>query len=155
MHRAAGDLHAVLERLLLRVKTRKSGQQGRVNVQDTLVERTHEGGAQQAHEARQAYQIDLAPVELIDQQSVIDFAIQAFRGDRDGIEPPVARDGKPAGFRPVADHHRYLRVEASGSRLIGYGFEVGSAAGEQNAQPLHRYSTRGPPRLAVMTRPTV
>ena len=42
MHRAAGDLHAVLQRLVLRVQTRKSRQQRRVDVQNALRKLAHE-----------------------------------------------------------------------------------------------------------------
>ena len=36
VHRAAGDLHAVLQRLVLRVETRECRQQRRMNIQNAL-----------------------------------------------------------------------------------------------------------------------
>src|ERR1019366_4812802 len=56
-------------------------------------------------------------------------------------------------FGTVGDHDSDFRGERSGGHAIGDGFEVGAAPRKENAQTLHRYTTRGPRRFCVTTWP--
>ena len=57
VHRAAGDLHAVVEGLGLRLEAGEGGQQRRMNVEDAVGEGVDEFRREQAHVAGQADQI--------------------------------------------------------------------------------------------------
>ena len=92
--------------------------------------------------------------KFLEQHAVVDLAVEAFRRDADRIQPALAARSRARGLparleittaisassRPVGD-------------VVGDRFEIGPAAGEQNPEPLHRYSTRGRPRRAATTSP--
>ena len=60
MNGGAGDTHAVLERLTLRIEAGKRRQQRRMDVQDPCWERVQERAAHDPHEAGQAHEADVA-----------------------------------------------------------------------------------------------
>ena len=134
MHRAAADLHAVLQRLVLRVEPRKGRQQRRMDVQNALRKLAHEMRAEQAHEAGQAHQVDVVLAQFRDQQAIVDFAIEALGRNGDGVQAALAGDLQAARFRAIGNHHRDLGVDRPGGDVVGDGFEIRSAAGEQNAR---------------------
>ena len=68
-------------------------------------------GAQQAHEAGQAHQVDVMLAQFRDQHAVVDFAIQALGGKADGVQAALAGDLQAAGLRAIGDHHGDLGVE--------------------------------------------
>src|SRR5579883_2980816 len=77
VHGAAGDLDAVFQRLLLGVEPGKGRQQGRMNVENPLRKGANKSGAEQAHEAGQAHQLDLVVSQLFDQHAVVNLAVEA------------------------------------------------------------------------------
>ena len=99
MHRAAGNLHAVVQRLPLRIEARKRGQQRGMNVQHAVRESPHEMRAQQPHEARQTDQFHLMRPQFFDQQLVVSFALQPLRRDHAHRNAALARDLEPRAHR--------------------------------------------------------
>ena len=63
VRRDTGNFHAVLVRLPIRLRPRKTGQQRRMNVNDLVFEPTNEIGLQDFHEARQHDKIHLGLLE--------------------------------------------------------------------------------------------
>src|SRR5258708_24259019 len=66
MNRASGDLHSMLQCLVLGVEPRESRKQGRMNIQDTLRVLSDEISAQQAHETSHANQLDPIFLQFLD-----------------------------------------------------------------------------------------
>jgi len=62
---------AIIERLLLRMKARVLGQQGRMNVENAIGERLTERGPKQAHETRQADKLDAGHAQSFHESHVI------------------------------------------------------------------------------------
>ena len=60
MHGRAGDAHAVLQRLPLRVEAGKRGQQRRMDVQDPVGKCVEQRRANQTHEPGEAHEIDVS-----------------------------------------------------------------------------------------------
>src|ERR1019366_8136428 len=56
-------------------------------------------------------------------------------------------------FGTVGDHDSDFRGDRASGHAIGDGFEVGAAPRKENAQTLHRYTTRGPRRFCGTTWP--
>src|ERR1019366_3520188 len=109
--------------------------------------------AEQPHETRQADQVHAVAVQFRRQHAVGYLAIQTFGWQAHGAQPARERRFEAARLRAVGDHHRNLGVQLVLGDVIGDGLEVRSAPGNQDAQALHRYSTRGRPRFRVTTLP--
>ncbi len=73
VHGAARDFYAVVERLFLRLQSRKRRQQRRVDVQDSIGELLHKPRREQAHVSCEAYEINLVLT-----QGLHDFAVVLF-----------------------------------------------------------------------------
>src|SRR5215469_4519496 len=58
VHGAAGDLHAVIKRLVLSIKPRKGRQQRRMNVDDPVRKRLHESRSDNSHVTGKANKVD-------------------------------------------------------------------------------------------------
>src|SRR5690242_2397765 len=74
MHRATGDLDAVLERLSLSIDAGKSRKQRRVYIEDAILERSHEVRTKQSHVARKTNELNSATLELTDDLPIVLFA---------------------------------------------------------------------------------
>src|SRR5438046_2689502 len=150
---ASRDLHSMLESLVLSVESRKCGKQRRMNIQDSLRVLADKTGAQQPHEAGQTDQFNLVRSQLLDQALVVYFAVEPLGRQADRVQPALPADLESARFRTIRDHHSDIGVEPARGDVMGDRFEIGSASGEQNPQPPHRYSTRGRLGLRGTTAP--
>jgi hypothetical protein len=139
MDRATGNFDAVLQGLSLRVQPGEGREQGRMNIQNLKRKFTHEPGAEQAHESRQANQIHFRTSQFLGQHAVINFAVQALGGNADGMETALTRHFQTARFRAIGNHDGDFRIQAAGGDVVRDGFEVGAASGKQNSKSLlHR-----------------
>src|SRR5439155_1309660 len=87
------------------------------------------------------------------QHAVIYFAIPALGWHTHRVEATLPRDLQAARFGTIRDHHGDGSLDRARGDVVRDGLEVRSTAGQQDAQPLHRYSTRGRPRLCGATTP--
>ena len=91
--------------------------------------------------------------ELFQKHAVIDFTVEALGGNANRVQAALAGHFQAARLGAIAEDHGNRRVQFAGGDAIGDGFEIRAAAGDQNAEALHRYSTRGPPRFCATTSP--
>src|ERR1035441_9722738 len=127
-----------------------------MNIQNAIGKFANEARAEQPHETRQADQIHVVLVQFGDEHAVVHLAIQTFGWQADRGQPSRERRFQPARLRPVRDDHRNLHAEHA-QRAARHArrnrLEVRAAPRDQDAQPLHRYSTRGLPRCTATTLP--
>ena len=106
VHGRAGDLHAVLERLALRVDAGERRQQRRVDVEDRVRERVEERRADQPHEAGEADERDAARAQLVRDRarrtSSRDGERAVIDDERLDARPP-RHASSPAALAPVRD----------------------------------------------------
>ena len=105
VHRHAADLDAVLDRLTLRVEAGERGQQRRVDVQDGVAESVEERRADQAHEAGEADETDVARAQLAHERPIVVVAGRPAVRDRCRVSrcPRAARARGPPR-RAIRDH---------------------------------------------------
>ena len=117
MHRATADLHAVLERLLLGVESRKRGQQRRMNVQNP------QGNAAQnsalSKRMKPARQTRSTPRLFSSATTCRSYSSRAnaFGRNAQRRQPALASDLEAARLRPVRDHHRDLGLHRPAATL--------------------------------------
>src|SRR5882724_8470709 len=131
---AAGELHAVVEGLLLRFEARERGEERGMNIQDALGKGGDEEWEEEAHVACEADEIDLVFAEDGGDLAVVGFALEAFGGD--GAGGNVAGGGafEAGGAGLVADDDGDFGAgDAACGDTIGEGFEVGAATAEEDA----------------------
>ena len=75
VHGGAGDAHAVLERLPLRVEAGKRRQQRRMDVEDAVRKRVEQRRADEAHEAGETDELDAARAQQLGQRAIVGVAI--------------------------------------------------------------------------------
>ncbi len=86
MYGAAAELHAIFERLLLRLKPRKRGQQRRMNVQNLSRELLHEPRREQAHVSGEHHQVYPGIAKGRHYGAVVLLALAAFAGQHYGFQ---------------------------------------------------------------------
>src|SRR5271165_2487500 len=137
VHGTARHLHAVVERLLLRVKSRKRRQQRRVDVQDAIGKLLYEPRRQQSHIASKADEIDFVVFQCGDDQTVVLLARYAFRRDDQRLQPAPPRRLDAGSVRLVGDDDSDDGVELARRNVVGDGLKVRPAPGKQDAKVLH------------------
>ena len=125
---APRDLHPVLERLMLRVKSRESRQQRRMDVHDAIRERLDKFGAEQAKKSCEAHEVNLISPEFLDHEAVVHRPVKAPGWKADGIESALASDLKACGGFSVGDDDCNLGVQATLLNGIGDGAKIRSSA---------------------------
>ena len=98
VHRHAGDLHAVRQRLLRRVHAWERRQQRRMDVENRVGIRVEERLAEQPHESRQADERDAMRVELRDEGALEELA----RRERAVIDRHCGNPGRLRAREPCA-----------------------------------------------------
>src|SRR5205814_705028 len=91
MHGAAGNLGAILERLLLRVESRKGRQQRRMDVENAVGKCAYEVRREQTHVSGKAYQVYLRALEFGNNLAFVLFARFALRSNDDRMQTALAR----------------------------------------------------------------
>src|SRR6059058_1427928 len=151
MHGAAGEFHPVFQRLALRFEARKRRQQRRMNIQDAIRKLGHEIGREQAHVAGKANQVDFVLVENGPNLTVVDFALQPFRGNhaRGDATRFGAIDSRSTSA--IADDNGDFRVrDAARSHGFRQSFKVRAAAAQEHANALgHKRETLAHPRVSA------
>src|ERR1019366_1135811 len=91
--------------------------------------------------------------EFFEKHAVVDFAVEAFGGNANGVQAALAGRFQAARLGAIGDDHGNRRVDFAIGDVIGDGLEIRAAAGDQNAEAVHLYSTRGWLRLCATTSP--
>jgi hypothetical protein len=130
----------VIERLPLRVETRKRRQERRMNVEDARWVGVKERPADEAHVAREAHEADVPALELAHDRAVAGVAIRVRPGvDVHRLDPGVPRARKSGGFASIRDDDGDLDVESPGTRRVDYRLKVGSSTRNEDAEAaVHR-----------------
>jgi hypothetical protein len=138
VNRDSRVFHAVLPSLVLRIHARERWKQRWVNIQNGVRESLDEDGAKPPHETREAHQLDIAVLELLDQLSIVLIARRESRlvliVDNESFDAGLLCPLQPGGIRTIGNHHRNLGVEALLSDGINKCLEVTPAARDEKAQ---------------------
>ena len=140
VHGRAGDLHAVPERLLLRIDAGKRRQQRRVDVEHRVRKRVEQPRADQAHEAGEADERRRARSS----SSCASRASKSSRlanwrwSDDQRLDAGVAGEVEPAGLGAVRDDDGDARVEVAARDRGDQRLKIAAAAGDQHAKTAHR-----------------
>ena len=98
----------------------------------------HEPGREQAHVSRQADQIDFVLLQRGDDFAIMLFARLALGWNDQGFESHALGDFEAAGLRLVGDDDGNAGVgNFARSDILGDGFEVRAASGEEDAEVFH------------------
>jgi len=137
VHGAPGESHTCGKRLSLRVESRKSRQQGRMNVDNSITPRLYEGRVENAHEPGQADQIDPPVAE----QSA-DFrgeSTPSATRDDDARNSCRSRKRESRRLAPIADNQDYFGGVGGISAGVKQRSQVRSAAREKYTHPQPRH----------------
>ena len=132
MHGAAAELDAVFERLALRLETRKRGQQRGMNIQDAARKGGDEIGREQAHESREADQVDAVFAERGDDQAVVASRSRPLEGIT-GVGMPRRRGLDRARLRDCSRRWRFARRGCGRRRRYRPGLRNWSRALKEHA----------------------
>ena len=135
MHRAAGELDAVVEGLGLRIEAGKGGQQRGMNIENALGKSSDELGREQTHITGETDEVDVVCLEAGDHVGIVLGAGAAF-GDERGVRQAEIFGGMESGrIGDVGEDDGDLDAgQTAGADGVGDGEEVGATAGEQNSQ---------------------
>ena len=135
---AAGDADAVLPGLVLGVEAGEGGEEGGVDVEDAVREGLNEGGGEQAEVAGEADEIDAGLVEVGEELLVMLGAFAAGGWDGNGGIAEGAGVGEAGGVRDIGkDNGDFGAGEMAVADGAIDGAEVGTAAGEEDAETSH------------------
>src|SRR5580704_1310698 len=101
----------MFQRLMLGVEAGERRQQRRVNVENAVGKLADETSAQQPHESGEADEIHLPLLQFLQQQPVVNFAIQALGWDRRGFDAPRARRLQTLSVGPAGNYHADFSLE--------------------------------------------
>ena len=119
MDRAASQLDAMPQRLLLCMQTRKCGKQGRMDIDDSVGEAADEERAQNSHEPSQDDEVNIAifqyPCNLVFEGLGVGID---FTFDDEARNTRSLESAKRLGPRLIGDDHRNLRVKRPSSDRV-------------------------------------
>ena len=133
VHSGSAEAHSVIRRLLLSLQTREAGQQGGVDIQDSLRKGMDECRAYQAHIPGQAHGPDTEILQDANYCPIVGLSGGVFRlrnnpdGDAMLLGPLQAFD-----FGHVGDHHLNAGLQDPLLNAIDKGLQVGSAPGNED-----------------------
>src|SRR6266550_3020336 len=135
MHGRAVKLCASLQNALVRIQTLEIRQQGRVNVENAPLPFLEKIGGEQAHEARQAHDVDLIPFKECLNCLFKTTAILAELGVVDDfcIDVGGFRDHQATGVRPVGYYQRDFGGIVSIFCSLYEGRHIRAAAGDEHS----------------------
>ena len=135
MNRAAGDLDAVVEGLGLRFEAGKGRQKRGVDVENAVGVGGDELRGEQAHVAGQADEVDAVRAQAGENVGVV-FGAGAALGDKERVvQAEIAGGGEAGSIGDVGDDDGDFDAgQAAFADRSGDGEEIGSAAGEKNAE---------------------
>ena len=133
VHGAAGDLHAVVQRLTNGVHARKRRQEGRVNVQHMAAKCVQKHRRQDAHEARQHDPLGAVPTQRFDQHLVERLARRViFVRHHRGRHVRLLGAREREGVRAIAQHQAHAGVERTVGDGVEDGLQVRAIAGDEH-----------------------
>jgi len=135
MNRAARKPDAVIQRLLLNVRSGECGEQGGVNVDDPVRKGSQEKRRENPHESGQRHQFNACVREHAEQFAVKILAVfKILMVQNRAGNSMLLRPGQTISFGIVADDYGDSGVKRSPFNLIDNGLKVGAASGNQDAQ---------------------
>ena len=113
-----------------------------MNVEDSRGKLTNKEGAEKAHEACQADNLNSSSLKLANDQSVIGLAITVtFGRDRNRFVTPSLRQLKTGRLRAIGHDQNDSGRDVSRFNRVGKRQKIRSATAEQNRDILHEYRT--------------
>src|SRR5437016_666025 len=133
MHCRASDLHAMSQRLSLRVEAGERREQRRMNVQDA--KGVEKRPADATHESGETYQIDVMIAKDVDDRAVVGVTIGVVAGVQESrIDARLPRARQSHRLRLVRDDDGDGCVEAALVDGVDDRLEIAAAAGDQNGE---------------------
>lgn len=136
MHGAAGDFHAVVERLFPGFEPGKGGQQRGMDIDDAPFKRAQKIALQDAHETGEDDQIHLGRLQLFHESALgvlVQFGAEFSRRDEAGGKIAFAGVGQNSRGFDIAEDDGGGRWNFPRRDGIGDGDKVGTFAGTENA----------------------
>lgn len=131
----ATQLHAMLNRLPLRVQARKGGQQRGMNVEDRIRERINERCTHESHESGKADQTNLARTELPRQRTIVVISRRPrAMGEANSLDPGRPRSIQTRGIFTVGDDDRDRGIEPAVRDRVDECLKIASASRDENAE---------------------
>jgi hypothetical protein len=135
---AACDFSSVFEGLLLGVEAGERGEQGWVDVEDAVGEGTDEAWRDDAHVTGEADEVDFVLMEAGEHLGVVVGTLATSGGNAERGEVHLARRGETGSVFAVGeDDGDFGTKEALLLDGFGNGEEVGTSAGEEDAETAH------------------
>ena len=135
MYGCPGNAHTIGNRLALRVQAGKSREQRRMDIEHPAGKRVQEWSTDQAHEPREAHQINLTRLKDADDRSVVGLPVRVFtRCDNDGLDSSIAGSLQACRVRATRDNNGDRRVQAPLLNGVDDGLEVGTPTRNQHAE---------------------
>jgi len=138
MHRTAAEFHPVVESFLLNVGAGKSRQQRRMNIQNTVWKSLEKNAAENPHETGKNDQRHVVLPKNGNDLGIEFLTGPVSRRNAERIQAASSRALQAASRFDVADDDGNFRPQFSGGDTVRDGFEIGTAAGEENAEPAVR-----------------
>ena len=132
VHRRPGPFHAVFPRLILRVDSRKCGQQRRMNVDDRLRKSVQEHFREQPHEPGEADQPDVSRLQLSRELEVVGLTrgkpLRVGVIEHHGLKAGLARPRQAGGSRPVGNDDGNLCIQLFRCDRVDDRLEIAAAS---------------------------
>ena len=146
----AADLHAVVERLALRVHAGKGRQQRWVDVQDGVGERLEQRRADEPHETRKANEDGTARPQFLDEPPIVVVARgELAMVDDEGFDSGLGGAREAGRRRLVRDHDRNPRAKLTVGDGVDQRLQVAAAARDENTEPPRRHGRHASSGLPV------
>src|SRR5690348_1832476 len=143
VHSAAGDFHAVIERLALGFESRERGEKRRMDIEDASAKGLDEMRREKAHVAGEADEINTGGLERGDDEVIVGFAFEALRGDDFGGDAARAGALDAGGAFAMADDDGDFGVgNAAEADTLRERLKIRAAAGEKHADALFHGSAK-------------
>ena len=131
----AAHLHAMLNRLPLRLQTRKRRQQRRMDVENRVRERFNERRTNKPHESGKADQGNIARAQLPHQRAIVVVSRRPrAMGKADGFDSGRSRSTQPRGIFTVRDDDRDRGIEPAVRNRVDECLKIASASGDEDAE---------------------
>src|SRR5580765_3133313 len=133
MNAGAGDTHAVLEGLTLRIKAWKRRQQRRMDVQDPVFERVQYRAAHNPHVASQTHEASVTGLQKVRDRPIARVSIGiVLRRNTHRLDAGRAGALKPWSVAAVRDDNRDRSVQRTTGNRIDDRLEIAATTRDEN-----------------------
>jgi len=135
MYGCPGNAHTIGNRLALRVQAGKSREQRRMDIEHPVGKRFEEWSADQAHEPREAHQINLTRLKDVDDRPVVLLSASVrVRRDDDGLDSGIAGALQTRRIRSIRNDNGNRRAQTPVRDGVDDGLEIGTPSRNQDAE---------------------